>query len=44
MTDNTVHTPTKEEAWERFWDIIIPALVDLHREGKLPPRPSLEAA
>jgi len=36
-------TPTKEECWNAFWGLIGPALVDLHREGKLPTEvPSIE--
>jgi hypothetical protein len=32
----TQDLPTKEEAWAAFWDVIAPALVQLHAEGKLP--------
>jgi len=30
-----VHTPSKAECWDAFWKVIGPALVDLHRDGKL---------
>jgi len=32
-----VHTPSKAECWDAFWKILGPALVDLHRTGKLEP-------
>ena len=31
-----METKSKTECWNEFWAIIGPALVDLHREGKLP--------
>lgn len=27
---------SKSDCWNEFWDIIAPALVDLHNEGRLP--------
>lgn len=30
---------TQEECWEDFWNIVGPALVDLHQRGLLPANP-----
>lgn len=33
MTDNTDHTPTKEECWAEFREVMSGVLVDLYRSG-----------
>ena len=34
--EGTDRLPTKEEAVQAFWEVIAPALLELHRQGLLP--------